>query len=218
MQTKAQRMATFNAEQRERAITRLNAATDNIQDLWLNRRIWRTTAEIASASAAVTNNPHFVYWLTSQYAQAACVAIRRLTESGSKAKTTNSLVAVLEDIIDNVQAHPWQPWAPAEYRAANGFIDPQRVRQDIEALRDAAQTVSVYVNKHLAHLERKANVAIPTVVEIDDAINLLGEMVRCYLLLLTGQNLAHVEPILLFPWTAVFDQPWRTGRAMKETR
>src|SRR5258708_38635774 len=116
--------------------------------------------------------PFFMYWLTSQYAQAACVAIRRLTECGDKAKTTNSLVAVLEGITAHAQAHRWQ-FVPADYRASDGTVNPLRVQDDINELRAAANKVGIYVNKHLAHLEHKPNVAIPTVVDLDTAIDLL---------------------------------------------
>lgn len=213
MPTKAERVAVFNAEQRRRAATRLEAAKDDIQDLWLNRFIWRTTARIAGTSEAFDDNPFFMYWLTSQYAQAACVAIRRLTESGDKAKTTNSLVAVLEDITAHAQAHRWQS-VPADYRATDGTVNPLRVQDDINELRAAANKVGIYVNKHLAHLEQKPSVAIPTVVDLDTAIDLLGAMLHRYMLLVTGHDL-EIATKLLFDWTAVFNQAWRTSTTTK---
>jgi hypothetical protein len=73
-----------------------------------------------------------------------------------------------------------------------------------------ADVVTRYVNKHLAHLERNATVTAPTLVDLDNAIDLLGTTLQRYLLLTTGQNLASVTPLLMFDWTSVFNQPWRT--------
>ncbi len=163
----------------------------------------------ASLDLGTEGFPHFLYWVSAQYAQAACVSIRRLTERGDQAKDTNSLVAVLEDIAQHCDAHPWVPWIPDDYRGADDHVDPVRVRRDVAALRDAADVVTRYVNTHLAHIERNANVTAPTLVDLDSAIDLLGTMLQRYLLLTTGQNLASVTPLLMFDWTSVFTQPWR---------
>jgi len=101
-------------------VVRLNAGHADIQNLWLNLHILRAMAKIAGASTAVVGNPYFMYCLTSQYAQATCSAIRLLTESGEKAKTTNSLVAAIEDIIGHAAAHRWVFWIPENYGAADG--------------------------------------------------------------------------------------------------
>ena len=209
MATKAERIEAANAAHRKRCRTRLEAAGEHVQDLALNRHIWRTTTAIAGSSAVVAQYPYFMYWVSAQYAQAACVSIRRLTESGDNANDTNSLVAVLEDIAEHRDAYPWVPWMPDDYRGADDHIDHMRVRRDVAALRDAADVVTRYVNKHLAHLERIATVAAPTLVDVDNAIDLLGTMLQRYLLLTTGQNLASVTPLLMFDWTSVFTQPWR---------
>ena len=81
-------------------------------------------------------------------------------------------------------------------------------RRDVAALRDAGDVVTRYVNKHLAHLKRDADVTAPTLVDLDNAIDLLGTTLQRYLRLATGQNLASVT-LLMFDWTSVFNQPWR---------
>jgi hypothetical protein len=59
-------------------------------------------------------------------------------------------------------------------------------------------------------VERAPNVSIPTVVELDQAIDLLGELLHRYMLLTTGADL-EIMPTVLFNWAGVFDQPWRTA-------
>jgi hypothetical protein len=88
---KAERIEAANRADRERCRNRLEAAGEHVQDLALNRHIWRTTTAIAGSSAVVTQYPYFMYWVGAQYAQAACVAIRRLTESADKASQGHQL-------------------------------------------------------------------------------------------------------------------------------
>ena len=211
MATKAERKALSDAGHRERIAARLTAAQDGIQDLSLSRHIWRTTVNIADANMAITQS-FFVYWMSSQYAQAACSAVRRLTESGPKAQNTNSLVAALEDLATHARSFPWQFWMPADYRGADGCLDPQRIQRDIDDLRTAAEAVRVYVNQHLAHLDRHARMAVPTLAQLDAAIDLLGDVLHRYVLLTSGVDL-EITPRLIFNWTEVFDQPWRVPLA-----
>ncbi|MDI1463362.1 hypothetical protein QEZ54_20475 [Catellatospora sp. KI3] len=195
-----------DAEHRRVTTLRLQAARDDIQMLMLSREICQRTTRIAEASDHVSGSPFFLYWLISQYAQASCIAIRRLTD---KDPSTSSLVAVLNRIRSRPGAYRYR-FLPSDYRAEGGTtVNPQRVGQDVDELRTVAEKVIQYVNKHLAHLDKAPNMAIPDLAELNKVIDLLGERLHRYELLVTGVDLM-LLPVLQFDWTTVFDQPWRT--------
>ena len=119
---------------------------------------------------------------------------------------TNSLVTVLEDIAG--RADQLQAPAHSEMQTTNAAtIDPAKVRGDIDRLKAVAQATKKYTNKYIAHLDRHPTVPVPTLLEIEEAIDLIGESLRKYTMLLTGADLK-LGMNVLFDWTAVFTVPW----------
>jgi hypothetical protein len=82
------------------------------------------------------------------------------------------------------------------------------VQSDIDRLKAAAQATKKYTNKYIAHLDRHpTTVPVPTLLEIEEAIDLIGELLRKYTMLLTGADLK-LGINVLFDWTTVFTVPW----------
>jgi len=125
---------------------------------------------------------------------------------GGKADETDSLVTILEDIAGRpdelkVPAHSGMQAADA------ATIDPAKARDDVDRLKAAAAATKKYTNKYIAHLDRQPTVPVPTPLEIEQAVDLIGELLQKYTMLLTGADLK-LGINVLFDWTVAFSVPW----------
>ena len=181
---------------------RLGNITDEVQALIHDRDIWRTISEIGAANPAVVANPFVMGHFNTLYYRRALVSVRAMVDPDND---SDSLLTLLTDIA----AHPGDlnTTDPAMQLAGAGTIDPAKVRADIERLKTAAATTRKYVNKHIAHIDRKGAPTVPTALEIDAAVELIGELSQKYTLLLTGGGL-RLGIRVTFDWTSVFTVPW----------
>lgn len=172
------------------SLERVNAA---IQELWLDRHIWRGTRDIAALSSSAAKGSFFVAWLGVQYYRRAAIAVRTLVDADPR---TDSFM----NLLKSVEPHATKlPGAHA--------IEPGQVGKDMTTLRQAASRITPYVNKNLAHLDRVPAPVIPEYVEIDDAVQLLGDLLVRYELLLKNVDLA-IGPFFAFNWANVFHEAW----------
>ncbi len=68
------------------------------------------------------------------------------------------------------------------------------------------------MNKRLAHVAKSPKVQVPAITEVDDAVQLLGELLEKYTLLLRNVDL-RVGPVLGFDWAAGLREPWLSPEA-----
>jgi hypothetical protein len=87
-------------------------------------------------------------------------------------------------------------------------LDPGIVGADLNELRETSKTVEKYVDRYIAHTDRKGLKTPPTFGDIDKAIDAIGDLFRKYALLLTGESWATLEPIAQHDWLAIFRQAW----------
>ena len=91
-----------------------------------------------------------------------------------------------------------------------GTIDPRKVQDDLDALEAAAADVKVYVDKVLARADSTWSAAIPGPEVVDSTIQLLGDLLVKYTLILRGVDLK-LTPVPEFNWTAIFREAWLPG-------
>jgi hypothetical protein len=89
-----------------------------------------------------------------------------------------------------------------------GHFDPEVARQDQQRLDAGVNAIERYVNQYVAHAQHKPSADIPTFGELDAGIDLLGELLQKYTLLLTQGWRGELEPVFQFPWQRVFDRAW----------
>jgi hypothetical protein len=86
-------------------------------------------------------------------------------------------------------------------------LDPQVVAADRERLKAAAHKVARWADENVAHIGRKGSVTV-TFGELEEAIDLVGELLQRYYLLLDGGSLMSVKPEIQEPWQTPFTKPW----------
>jgi hypothetical protein len=181
---------------------RLGNITDEVQSLIHDRDTWHTISEIGAANPALVANPFVMGHFNTLYYRRALVSVRAMVDPNNY---SDSLLTLLTDIA----AHPGdlKTTDPAMQLAGASTIDPTKVFADIERLKTAAATTKKYVNKRIAHIDRKGTPTVPTAPEIDTAVELIGELLQKYTLLLTGGGL-RLGILVTFDWTSVFTVPW----------
>jgi hypothetical protein len=181
---------------------RLGNITDEVQSLIHDRDVWRTISEIGASNPAVVANPFVMGHFNTLYYRRALVSVRAMVDPNPD---SDSLLTLLIGIA----AHPadLETTDPGMQLAGTDSIDPAKVLADIDQLKTAAATTKRYVNKRIAHIDRKGTPTVPTAPEIDAAVELTGELLHKYTLLLTGADL-RLEILVAFGWTSVFTVPW----------
>ena len=181
----------------------LEHISEEITGLWLDRLIWRSIREMVEELPGVRDS-FIVSWIGEQYYRRAALSVRTMVDRDAK---SDSLLNLLIDIRDNSA----RVICPGALRAmcAPGLttVDPLLVQADIDALTVSADRIRQYVNKYLAHVAKSPTIKIPTITEVDDGVQLLGELLEKYTLLLRDVDL-RVEPVLGFDWAAGLREPW----------
>jgi hypothetical protein len=88
-------------------------------------------------------------------------------------------------------------------------IDPVRVQTDLDKLQAAAVATKRYVDRHVAHTDKKRRPEdIPSFSELDTAIETSGALLQRYLLLFEQVDRDPIAPIPHYDWVAPFRLPW----------
>jgi len=159
------------------------------------------------------------------------MAVRRLLDPR---EDVISLVRLLKDILTMptaisrgwfVSQYDGLPWADRDFDqfAPNGapYLDPTIVQGDLNQLLATRRQVGDWINKLIAHRDEKialgktANLPTLTWAELDAAVDLLGETLKRYELLLNQRGLVGTEPVVQEPLEWVFGVPWLNPEAGK---
>lgn len=153
------------------------------------------------------------------------VAVRRHADVNGRVVSLGRLLKEMsvepQRITRQVVAESWEPQDAWDERdldhefgrwagPAGTHLDPSIPQRDLDVLTVAASKVKAYVDGHIAHSDAKAvrGDELPSVKDMHDAIDVIGDLFRRYFLLLTGQEMATLVPLIEHDWMAVFRQPW----------
>jgi len=177
--------------------TRLGNITDMVLSLIHDRDVWRTISEIGAGNPTVVANPFVMGHFNTLYYRRALVTVRAMVDPNPD---SDSLLTLLTDIA----AHPGdlETTDPEMQLAGTDTIDPAKVLADIDRLKTAGATTKRNLNKRIAHIDRNGTPTVPTAPEIDAAVELIGELLHKYTLLLTGADL-RLGIMVAFDWTSV---------------
>jgi hypothetical protein len=87
-------------------------------------------------------------------------------------------------------------------------VNPGPVRDDLSQLAAVSDQVREYVNRHLAHHDRRPLSQLPTFADLNSAIDTIGDLARKYAALLTNTDWITLVPVIQYNWLAVFQEPW----------
>ena len=188
--------------------TRLDHVAEEVLDVFQDRFFWHRISDIANANQVVRDNPFVPSLIGTLFYRRAIVALRTVVDAGQRGREheTDSLVTVLNDIIAHPQDLVVDAYTGMQMVGAN-IIDLAAVRADVARLKQTAAAIKRYSNQYITHLARSPSASVLRVEEIEAAIDLVGEMLQKYMLLITGKDL-EMETRVLFDWTASLTVAW----------
>lgn len=209
--------------------TAFDVAQRDVQRLFHNRHVWLAINEMWRRSwDDIGLNVVVQNWFITQYVHTQCTGIRRECDARTD---TSSLRRCLQRLLDRphmadraryesaIRALPNTPseYVPELLRGFDQFtagpqepyLDAGQVQADIDTLLAAAKTTKQYTNKVVAHRDIKGEEITLTWVELDQALNAVGQVVtRYYRLRHPAQHLGQITPLLPGGWVTPFEAPW----------
>lgn len=197
-----------------------------ILSMHLQRDTWQQVQRIIADNGSLPDS----YWwefMRDTYAITQAVAVRRQVDTHRDVASLGKLIEEVRDDPSHITREFWiglwgEPsnegerlyrdhgWTTQFGRDVGDHLDPAIPTADLDDLRDASAKVTRYVDKHLAHSDRTPVPAsdLPTVDDVHDAIDKIGDLYNRYYNLLTASFWAFLVPAMQDDWQAVFRVPW----------
>ena len=97
----------------------------------------------------------------------------------------------------------------AQYADASGaYICPQMVKDDKTLLESEVKKHVEYVDKRIAHWDKREPKVVPTFGDLDNCIKLLDQMYVKYHLLFHAESMDTLMPTYQYEWKSIFCEPW----------
>lgn len=197
--------------------------------LMSNRFFFREFQKIRENNPKLNVNNHFFNWIWEDYIYSASMGVRRLVDRDPK---TNSLYILLKEIKNNPEILSRERYISI-FVMDSGFsreeasmffdrlvgegkqhVDPTRVQGDIDILFEKYGKLKNYINKIIAHAERKAQAKmekpedLPTIGDLDDCIDYLEKLLIEYYAIFYAGTYTTLLPTIQYPWKDIFKFPW----------
>lgn len=184
------------------------------------RHVYREVMAMVDANPALQVPSAFYTWMRTVYVYDTTIAVRRLVDQDRR---TVSFVRLMQEIADHPEVITrksfvarYRAWLrDAGHRDFERFASPAAktihrrvIRRHQRRLLAAAERLKRFVDKHVAHNDRRPMRLLPTYAELDGCIDLLGRLAKDYSLLLEQSALVEVVPVIQDDWKAPFRVPW----------
>lgn len=200
----------------------LELLVNDLVDLFARREIFWDLQEIAKKNTKILSPGAFFDWMCNNYMDSAPIGLRRLTDQD---KRSISLWRMLYEILENpgvINRETYKSLYSLEMQSLGdtGFdhvigkgrkkLSKTQVRSDLRAIEEAEERIRRLVNKKIAHthLNRHAIKKLPTLNELDQALNTLDKILCKYYLLLTACEMGSVSAERQYDWKEVLCFPW----------
>ena len=205
--------------------------SEMVEEIFTNRAAYREWIEMLKRNPEIPHSD-IIDFQIGNYGRSQAVAVRRQTDVGRQSVSLGRLLQELSSDNGLITREWWvgqYEWGHQERGDTDfdqfAYLDPKspdksetgaelsqrKVEHDIERLNAEAAMIRKYVDKVIAHSDEKADrVEIPTLSDLDAAIDVLGNVFHTYNLLLTTGWLMRLDATPQFDRLAPFRMPWAT--------
>lgn len=202
----------------------------HVTNLFLDRTIWREVRDALMADGEATSDT-FLASYTRQYVGASAIAVRRLADPNAKANDSHSIGALIEDIHKHPAVMTRERWTKRDrepdprpgaddnmlkilsrnydstFGDRSGGLDVGKVAADLATLKSRSEAVAAFASRTVAHIDRRGMKQLPTFDDLDDSIDVVGDMYKRYYLLIDGASLLDVAPAIQHDWKQPLRRP-----------
>jgi HEPN superfamily AbiU2-like protein len=201
----------------------MTALYGEVLHLHTHHEIFWTMQKILRENPKLDQFPgDFNYYVKGWYETSMALAIRRQAEDDKR-------VVSFRQLLEEIKNHPTaisrdrykQNFVDSRFsedRADKVFnrlvgegrqhIDPAAVQSEIDELVKRSIKIKEYVDRQIAHRDKKVVSAVPNHNDIDEALNYLGELLTRYWSIFRCEGLGTVTPVFQYDWTEIFTLPW----------
>jgi hypothetical protein len=198
----------------------------DIAGMHLRRDTWTQVREILLENPDLPDSYWWLFMVTT-YVESQAAAVRRQVDADPKARSLGRLLVELSETPEVMtrehyvslrrdpddpyeEQHAHRTWDQEFARDGGDHLDPAIPAADLAALRRDSAKVIKWVNRHVAHNDRRAIPPdkVPTVDDIHDAVVHIGAAYNRYFAMLTAAEWARITPFIHHDWKAVFRVPW----------
>ncbi len=195
----------------------------DLKSALVDRTVFRGFSDIVSDNRAWIAEHYggrFCEFVARAYVARVAAAVRRHSRSHKDAITLTGILEQMERCAPQLtfdfflerfpgggEAHFTQS-ATFKYVSQDGRVASEAlIRQDIDELQRLTTKVEAFVDKELAHLDRKGLATPATFNDLDSALDALDQMACKYLTLLTGGHRDALAGTIQEPWEEIFTVP-----------
>ena len=200
----------------------LDVLGHQVVDLYTQRHIYNRVRQILKENPKVQQPDDFFFWVSVWYSSSMAIAIRRLAD---KDKGSISFGTLLEEVKINprvisrtrfkrlfVDGNYREFLADADFDryvgVKNEYISLSDVQNEIDDLILKTTKLRRYVNKRVAHHDKKEFNDIPRYSDLEEAIDFLGSLYKRYFLIIKCLDPGDLLPHWGYDWQNVFRYPW----------
>ena len=92
--------------------------------------------------------------------------------------------------------------------SSGAHVCPQMVEDDRKRLESAAKKHEAFVDKRIAHRDKRKPTVVPTFEALDDCIKLLNRTYVKYHFLFHAESMDTLMPTYQYEWKSIFCEPW----------
>ena len=199
----------------------LKVIHDGIQDIVVAKREFHEVQAIIKANPKLHKPSSFYDYLSRTYVSHVIIGVRRQIKCDSQ---SISFVRLMNEMIDSPATFSRkyyvglykdsvvQDFADKDFDvfadACAPHIKASLVCDDLASIRKASERCEEYVDKRIAHWDKREPKSLPTFGELDACVDILDQMYVKYHLLFHAANMESLLPVRQFDSTAIFREPW----------
>jgi hypothetical protein len=204
----------------------LDIIRENVTEAVVNQRIFWEVQDIIRHNPQLQNIPSAFYqWMGSTFVHSSALAVRRQVDRDSRSVSLQRFLTEVKEypdlislgyhrsLYDGYAKELADDLARRTYDkhvgAGASVLDGNTVRQEIDSLQAASETIHHYADRTIAHYDtRGLSKPVPKFADLEECLKVLEKLVLRYLLLLNGASQSTLVPTFVYDWKAVFRIPW----------